>query len=400
MPPTERTEAAAEHLAAFAARTGMLEAQPPEDHHRYLWTDAFAVCTWLGLARQTGQERYARQARELIDRVHHTLGRHRPDDEREGWLSGLEDAEAELHPTAGGLRIGKPLPERASKEPVNRRSEWDRDGQYFHYLTRWMHALTQAGRALGEARLTRWAHELAEAAWRGFALPSPSGQLQLAWKMSIDLTRPQLPSTGHHDPLDGWQTFERIALDDAELDPGDDEALAGPRAELRRMCRGTSWLTDDPLGLGGLLLDLHRGLWLVSRGRQDLIEQLEPMASGAGIGLSRYVRRGSWEADPERRLPFRELGLALGLRALPGAHAHLEAARDAELVPPSLAHEIEERLVQMREHTSLAQRLEDTWRDPDARQASSWQDHQDINQVMLAASLCPTGYLDAPPAPA
>lgn len=37
-------------------------------------------------------------------------------------LSGASDE----HPTTGGLRIGKPNPERAS----------DGDGQYFHYLNK------------------------------------------------------------------------------------------------------------------------------------------------------------------------------------------------------------------------------------------------------------------------
>jgi hypothetical protein len=50
----------------------------------------------------------------------------------------------ETHPTRGGLRIGKQLPERRPGEPYDPQVEWDRDGQYFHYLTKWMHALDQA----------------------------------------------------------------------------------------------------------------------------------------------------------------------------------------------------------------------------------------------------------------
>jgi hypothetical protein len=44
----------------------------------------------------------------------------------------------------GGLRIGKPLKERGANEPIDESLEWDRDGQYFHYLTKWMHALCRA----------------------------------------------------------------------------------------------------------------------------------------------------------------------------------------------------------------------------------------------------------------
>lgn len=117
-----------------------------ERDRRYLWTDAFAVCNFLGLGQ-------TEQALTLIDRVHHMLGRHRSDDTRRGWISGLPDAEGEAHPTIGGLRIGKPLPEDAD-------DEWERDGQYFHYLTKWMHALDQAARATGNTQLRTWAREL------------------------------------------------------------------------------------------------------------------------------------------------------------------------------------------------------------------------------------------------
>ncbi|MEM2352169.1 MAG: hypothetical protein QXT26_07155, partial [Thermoproteota archaeon] len=65
---------------------------------RYLWTDSFAVCNFLDLYRRKCNIRY--------------LGRHREDDSRRGWISGLSEEEGWRHPTLGGLRIGKPLPER------------------------------------------------------------------------------------------------------------------------------------------------------------------------------------------------------------------------------------------------------------------------------------------------
>ncbi len=45
----------------------------------------------------------------------------RPDDSRRGWISGLGEAEGERHPTLGGLRIGKELPERRAGEPFDER---------------------------------------------------------------------------------------------------------------------------------------------------------------------------------------------------------------------------------------------------------------------------------------
>src|SRR5687768_7999762 len=97
-----RRSAALDLLAGFADRTGLTTGGPPV---RYLWTDAFAVCTLLGLGQ-------AELARALVDQVHHVLGRHRPDDPRTCWLSGLDDEAGAAHPTLGGLRIGKPRPER------------------------------------------------------------------------------------------------------------------------------------------------------------------------------------------------------------------------------------------------------------------------------------------------
>lgn len=64
----------------FAETTGLepVSARP----RRYLWTDAFAVCNYLGLYHETG-DAYSRElALRLIDQVHHILGRHRSDDQR------------------------------------------------------------------------------------------------------------------------------------------------------------------------------------------------------------------------------------------------------------------------------------------------------------------------------
>src|SRR5205814_6067950 len=115
-------------------------------------------------------------------------------------------------PTAGGLRSGKPLRERKAGEPLDERLEWDRDGQYFHYLTKWIHALCQAGFATGNTAYVRWAIELGNAAFAGFVRRSDSSQVTgqvtgLYWKMSTDLSRPLVPAMGMHDALDGFITF-------------------------------------------------------------------------------------------------------------------------------------------------------------------------------------------------
>jgi hypothetical protein len=178
---------AVELMQRFAERTGL---RTKHARWRYLWTDAFAVCNLLGLAQHTGETSYLDLALCLVNEVHHTLGRHRSDDLRQGWISGLSEQEAQAHPTRGGLRIGKPLPERRLDEPFDDRLEWECDGQYFHYLTKWMHALDQVGRVTADLRFNIWARELATAAFAAFTCVLPDSDLRrMYWKMSIDLSR-------------------------------------------------------------------------------------------------------------------------------------------------------------------------------------------------------------------
>ena len=106
---------------AAGSSTGLSGGRPPR---RYLWTDAFAVCNFLGLERATGEVRHRELALRLVDQVHHTLGRHRPDDVRRGWISGLDEHDGQAHPTRGGPRIGKELPERAPGEAFDEGLEW------------------------------------------------------------------------------------------------------------------------------------------------------------------------------------------------------------------------------------------------------------------------------------
>src|SRR5687768_9133304 len=112
----DRAASAASLMSAFAARTGITSSVVPR---RYLWTDAFAVCTCVALQRRTNSTEWRDLGYTLIAQVHHVLGRHRPDDSRTGWISGLNESEGERHPTAGGLRIGKPLPERRPSDPFD-----------------------------------------------------------------------------------------------------------------------------------------------------------------------------------------------------------------------------------------------------------------------------------------
>jgi hypothetical protein len=376
-------------MAAFAERTGLASTRPPR---RYLWTDSFAVCNYLALARRTGEDGFLDLALRLVDQVHHVLGRFREDDARSGWISGLDDHEGELHPTRGGLRIGKSLPERGPDDPFDERLEWERDGQYFHYLTRWMHALDQVGRTTGDRRFHRWACDLAATAHRAFVYGAPlAGSGRMVWKMSTDLTRPLVTSMGQHDPLDGLVTcaqLEEIAAASAEERAADLDVLARAAEDYAAMAEATDFHTADPLGLGGLLADAYRLAQLGARGALDDLSILQRVLVAALDGVRRATRDSTWRQPAPLRLAFRELGLAIGLASVEPLARTLNGGVGASQDVPR-AH-----VRALADAVPLAGEIRSFWLVPTHRTARSWTDHRDINEVMLASSLLPEGYLE------
>ena len=381
-------------MTRFAERTGLTSERSPR---RYLWTDAFAVCNFLGLARGTGQEKYRRLALRLVDQVHHTLGRHRGDDRRTGWISGLHEGDGEIHPTRGGLRIGKELPERGAREPLDERQEWERDGQYFHYLTKWMQALDLVAGETGQARYNLWARELAETAQHAFTyLPSATANARrMYWKMSIDLKRPLVQSMGQHDPLDGYITFVQLRSAATRLSASPE----GPKLEqetrqFAAMIQRREWATVDPLGIGGLLMDANRTEQLMRRGALADPSLLETLLTAALAGLQRYANGGELRLPAEHRLAFRELGLAIGLQGL----ARMSQVADRDPRPPAITPVVRARLQALLQFAPLGNEIVSFWSDATARGTRTWLEHRDINEVMLATSLAPEGCLSLTPA--
>ncbi len=382
-------ELAAEFLAGFATRTGLSSDLPPR---RYLWTDAFAVCTLLGLHTTGGGEMPRELALRLVDQVHQTLGRHRPDDRRSGWISGLDEIEGRRHPTQGGLRIGKPLPERRRDERYDPELEWERDGQYFHYLTRWMHALNQVSRITNDPVPLRWARELAATVHAGFTYQSrPNGPQRMHWKMSIDLTYPLVPSMGQHDPLDGFVVFS-VLQGSGAADGPESEKLPDLRkaiAEQAAMCAETGLATNDPLGIGGLLVATYQVARLIETGQLEHIDLLADLLDTALLSLVALARTNALRGPAAARLAFRELGLAIGLHAVermaPLVQGDAEAFRDNRA--------LHTRIDRIAEWLPVKDEIESFWLEPAHQQVQSWAAHEDINAVMLATSLAPDGYL-------
>ncbi|HSD85931.1 MAG TPA: hypothetical protein VLB44_00395 [Kofleriaceae bacterium] len=343
-------------MSAFAARTAAGK--------RYLWTDAFAVCNYLALGDVAA-------AIALVDQVHHVLGRFDARTGRIGWLSGLDDRAGEAHPTAGGLRIGKPLAERGPNDAYDKHLEWDRDGQYFHYLTKWMHALDRVAAATGHRQYADWARELAEVTVRKFEHDG-----RLYWKMSTDLSRPLVTSMGQHDALDGYVTCRQLAASNGSFsrEPRAPE-LAATTEMLRDMipAHRLDLATADPLGIGGLLLDAQRLSVLHDT------ELVEALLHACLASLRAFVRVTNLRGNADSRLGFRELGLALGLAALESIHPDSADTRYL--------------LGELDAFRPLRASIEAFWLRPEHRARRSWLAHVDINDVMLATCLVPEGFL-------
>ncbi len=352
---------------------------------RYLWTDAFAVYNFLELFHRTGEQSYLDEALALVGQVHHVLGKHRSDDPRSGWISGLGDREGEAHPTAGGLRIGKKGNERKFNEPYDERSEWEQDGQYFHYLTKWMLALDLVTQATGDYRYNRWALELAETAYSRFTYTTPANQKRMYWKMSIDLTYPLVLSMGQHDALDGYLTYLQL-LNTATGDeqPPQKLRLESETAQLAQIAQTVNWTTDDPLGIGGLLSDALILTQLVISGNpEQLCDMLSKLLEHAKNGMAAFMRTDTLNYPAAYRLAFRELGLSIGLHAVDKMHQLLIG--HTAFFPNRLL--LRSQIEELQAYLPLCVIIENFWLEPENQKSATWSEHLDINSVMLATSL-------------
>ncbi|CAH1779866.1 unnamed protein product [Owenia fusiformis] len=358
----------------------VLQDQP----RRYLWTDAFAVCNFIQLYKDTGVKLHLDRAISLVDQVHHTLGRFKSEiDSRLGWISGLDEETGKLHPTQGGLRIGKSMLERGSHESYDDELEWDRDGQYYHYATKWMHALLCVSMITKDDKYVIWAEELVKGVHSKFVYKYGS-TLRMYWKMSIDLSRPQVRSMGHHDPLDGLITYRAIkaARPNADID--------SEISDLEKICEHKDWSTDDSLGLGSLLSDALRLMKIICV-TEDLsgLPLLKKILEDSNKGLKSFARRGL-KGKAERRLAFRELGLAIGMSAVPLMQSLIDGNQRIFNQDPS----IQKLVTEMKQYMEQFNHDVITfWLDPKSQKFGSWTSHLDINMVMLATSLNSGGFL-------
>ena len=380
---------ALEIMMEFADLTGLSGAE--KSPRRYLWTDAFAVCNFLEFYNQTDDEKYKHLALRLVDQVHSVLGRHREDDERTGWISGLNEQEGKMHPAKGGLRIGKMMNERKPSGSFNEYLEWDRDGQYYHYLTKWMHALNRVSRVTGDPTYNTWAIELAKTAHAGFTYVPPSGgKKRMYWKMSIDLSWPLVQSMGHHDPLDGFITYNQLRAT-ANKDPKKSARpdLTKEISDMADICEGQNWVTDDLLGIGDLLCNAFKVAQLITSSDLEQTSLLETLLDSSLPGLESCMRDNPLKLPAAYRLAFRELGLSIGLHAV----EKMRGLAGQSSGPFKKKGPLNSRIESLMQYALLGETIEAFWLERGNREADTWTSHRDINMVMLATSLAPDGYL-------
>ena len=378
-------------MIEFAHRTGLTD--PNRPGKRYLWTDAFAVCNFLQLYHRTGNPHYKKLAILLIESVHSVLGKYHPEDNCKDYLSGLDETDAKEHPTIGGLRIGKPLIERAPNETYDEKLEWDRDGQYFHYLTKWMHALSQTAKATKELKYIRWAVELAKSAHKAFTYKMSDGSMRMYWKMSTDLSRPLVNSMGQHDALDAYITYMQLTAASSTLRENTD--LFTEIEEASKMYTMMPLETTDPLGIGGLMSDAGKVAQLMVFYKLPLEGLLLSLLDAVQSGLEDFLHTQTLNYPPQYRLAFRELGLSIGIHSIEQIVSllsnHPDTFKQKEI--------LKEILTQFYKYLPLAKEIEKFWLLKEHQKVSSWTEHIDINSVMLATSLEPQGFLDISPTP-
>jgi hypothetical protein len=354
-------------MDGYANRTGLTNTKG-DISNRYLWTDAIAVEAFFGLSHVLEDRKYKELALKLIDEVHFHLGRYRPDDVRVGWISGLPDKEGEKHPTIGGLRIGKRLPERTEGELYEEPLEWERDGQYFHYLTRWTNALLLASVETDEQRYAIWAAELALAGQK--FIDKINGNYRLYWKMNTNLSKPLVKSMGAHDPLEGLLCAKGAKL----AVPSKSKDLDPLILDFKNLCKTCDFYTTDELGIGILLLNVKRSADLAQQ-EMPLPESAYPakLLNDCLKGLDVINRSFKKDAQASNRLAFRECGLSLGL------HVIMQDKDPIRTVAPYIDT--------LDKYAPMADEIDAFWSNTNNQKSSTWTGHENINTVTLAASL-------------
>ncbi|MCX8175658.1 MAG: hypothetical protein N3E48_00290, partial [Candidatus Bathyarchaeota archaeon] len=154
--------------------------------------------------------------------------------------------------------------------------------------------------------------------------------------------------------------------------------------DMKSMCKQVNWKTSDPLGIGELLVNTYKAAQLIPNNYFD--HQLVNSLLEASLeSLEVYLLENHLKLPANYRLPFREFGLSIGLKAVKKLKTTIEQKK-------MFFNAYSQLLVnEMFQYVFLADKIEDFWLKN--RESKSWSRHVDINMVMLATSIVPDGYL-------
>jgi hypothetical protein len=158
---------------------------------------------------------------------------------------------------------------------------------------------------------------------------------------------------------------------------------------MARICEGKSWISDDPLGIGGLLSGAYRMAQLIPVGSFVQPVLLDTVLEDCLTGLDYFARGNPLRLPAKYRLAFRELGLAIGLQALERLERFIE--QHTGVLKQTLR--LRSLLKGLKRYAPLGEAINAFWLDSKNRESATWKQHRNINMVMLATSLAPDGYL-------
>ena len=117
---------------------------------------------------------------------------------------------------------------------------------------------------------------------------------------------------------------------------------------------------------------------------------LNDLLHAAHSGLTLFMKDPTLDLPVVYRLAFRELGLALGLHGVRKMAALLTRKPQRFSSDSSIGKQI--RLLEP--FAPLIKTIADFWVDEQNRTSRNWVEHADINSVMPATALNPSGFLD------
>lgn len=261
-----------------------------------------------------------------------------------------------------------------------------------------MFALNQFSRHKKDQMPKIWALELSSVATDAFCYEDEDGDNKMYWKMSTDLSYPLVRSMGAQDPVDGYTTLSTLlapTVSDNIIDAQILEKVQCNRQRFHDMVHLSS--TSDPLEIGGMMLDALRLLECYCHGVEVDISLIETLLKQAVIGMRMITKRGMFSREANDRLAFRELGLSIGIHALEKMCLVMNSIDDEHGIKTLQKKDITDIKLLLQAFSKYfhhANDIEQYWCNPNHQHSRSWKHHLDINEVMLATSLCPDNFLN------